>query len=189
MAVKTQFAPDRNVKTRLAFLVALAMIVLALFFGTGGTTGLAERPGLFGTQANLFSDLNLIAQILFLLGLSVGAYFARKGSIPAHQYMQTSMFFFNLVLTILIMVVAYTEYVAPNLPENLARPMALVSTIHGLIGVAAILCGGYLLLRMNGLLPQAWRISWWRSLMRFTFGLYWAAGLIGLVTYYVWYMH
>jgi hypothetical protein len=99
------------------------------------------------------------------------------------------MFFFNLVLTILIMVVAYTEYVAPNLPENLARPMALVSTIHGLIGVVAILCGGYLLLRMNGLLPQSWRISWWRSLMRFTFALYWAAGLIGLVTYYVWYMH
>jgi hypothetical protein len=74
------------------------------------------------------------------------------------------------------------------MPGNLPTAYGLVSTIHGLIGLVAIVCGVYLLLRMNKLIPVRWRVPWWRNLMRFTIGLYWTVGVLGLAIYYVWYM-
>jgi uncharacterized membrane protein YozB (DUF420 family) len=159
-----------------------------VFLALGGPTGLAARPGIFGTRANLFSDLNLIAQIVLLAGLFTGAVFARRGHITTHQYNQTGWVLFNIVLTIFIMVVAYSEYVAPGLPGELSQARGIVSTIHAVLGLLAIFCGVYLVLRMNQIIPKRWRIKWWKNLMRFTLGLYILVGLFGLGVYYVWYI-
>ena len=51
-----------------------------------------------------------------------------------------------------------------------------------------MVCAVYILLRMNGLLPKALRIKWWKNLMRFTLGMYLLVGLFGLATYVVWYV-
>jgi len=40
----------------------------------------------------------------------VGYGFARQGNIPAHQYNQTAWVLFNIVLTIFIMVVAFSRH-------------------------------------------------------------------------------
>jgi uncharacterized membrane protein YozB (DUF420 family) len=189
MTVKTRAGtPAPSVKRTVTIIIVLGLIAASIFLVLGGPTGIAARPGIFGTKANLFSDLNLIAQILLLSGLGVGFYFARKGNITAHQYIQTGMVLFNIVLTVFIMVVAYVEYVIPGMPQNLPSAYGLVSTIHAIIGLAAIACGIYLLLRMNKLIPVKWRVPWWRKLMRVTIGLYWIVGLLGLAIYYVWYM-
>lgn len=181
--------PARSTKMKIAAFLTIGLILLSIFLALGGPTRIAARPGFFGTKANLFSDLNLIAQILFLIGLTLGAIFARKGHISTHQYMQTGLVFFNIVLTIFIMVVAYYEYVIPGLPANLQKAFGLVATIHAALGSLAILCGIYLVLRMNQLIAPRWRISWWKNLMRFTFGLYWLVGIIGVATYLIWYTH
>jgi uncharacterized membrane protein YozB (DUF420 family) len=174
----------RNVTIFLVVMLLVSSICLAL----GGPTGVAARPGIFGTKANLFSDLNLIAQIILLLGLSLGAVFARRGNITAHQYNQTGWVLFNIVLTIFIMVVAYYEYVIPGMPANLSRAYGIVSTIHAAIGLLAIFCGVYLLLRMNQKIPKKWRVKWWKKLMQLTLALYWLVGIFGFGIYYFWYM-
>jgi uncharacterized membrane protein YozB (DUF420 family) len=134
------------------------------------------------------SDLNLIAQVVLLLGLSLGAVLARQGNIAAHQYNQTGWVLFNIVLTIFVMLVAYYQYVIPGLPGNLSQAYSIVATIHAALGSLAILCGVYLILRMNQLIPKNWRIKWWKRLMRLTLALYWLVGILGLGIYYIWYL-
>jgi uncharacterized membrane protein YozB (DUF420 family) len=175
-------------KSSVALFLAVATLGSSVFLALGGPTGIAARPGLFGTKANLFTDINLIAQIVLLLGLGVGVIFARQGNIAMHQYNQTGWVLFNIILTIFIMIVAYVEYVVPGLPGNLRQAYGIVSTIHAALGLLAIFCGVYLILRMNQWIPKKWRIKWWKNLMRLTLALYWLVGVFGLATYYVWYM-
>ena len=188
MSAKQKSSPNRNVKIAIAAVLTLALIASSVLLALGGPTGVAARPGFFGTRANLFSDINLVAQLVLLAGLSVGAVLARRGNIAAHQYNQTAWVLFNIVLTIFIMAVAFFEYIAPGLPGNFGQAYVVASTIHAALGSLTILCGIYLLLRMNRRLPRSLRISWWKGLMRLTFALYWIVGLIGLAVYYFWYV-
>ncbi len=180
--------PSRKLKLAVTLGLLIILIGTSVFLALGGPSGLATRPGIFGTKANLFSDLNLIAQIVLLLGLSIGAILAHRGHIAAHQYNQTGWVLFNIVLAIFIMMPAYYKNVVPGLPGNLSQAFDLVSTIHAALGLLAIGCGVYLVLRMNGLIPKKWRIKWWKNLMRLTLALYLLVGLLGLGIYYVWYM-
>ena len=175
--------PSRKLKWTLALSLLVILIGASAFLAVGGPAGLAKRPGILGTQANLFSDLNLIAQIILLVGLSLGAVLARRGNITAHQYNQTAWVLFNIVLTIFIMSAAYSANVLPGLPGNLNQAFALVSTIHAVLGLLAICCGVYLLLRMNKLIPKNWK-----RLMRLTLALYILVGVFGLGVYYFWYL-
>jgi uncharacterized membrane protein YozB (DUF420 family) len=184
----SSISPRRPSRLIVSILIGGLLLATAIFFATGGITHLAESPGIFGTKANLFTDLNLIAQILLLAGLVVGAYFARRGNITAHQTIQTGLVLFNLVLTIFIMAVAYFEYVVPGLPGELSQAHGLVATLHSLLGLCAILCGIYLILRMNHMIPKHWQIKKWKLLMRVTLGLYLLVGLIGLGVYFFWYV-
>jgi uncharacterized membrane protein YozB (DUF420 family) len=181
--------PTRTTKLIIGLFIGLFLAGVALFFGTGNTTHFAGLPGIFGTRANLFSDLNLIAQILLLSGLCVGFFFVRRGNISTHQYIQTGMVLFNIVMTIFIMVVAYYEYVILNRPEEFSQVHVIVSTIHAALGLLAIFCGVYLILRMNQLIPKSWRIKKYKNMMRLTLTLYLLVGLIGIGVYYFWYIY
>jgi len=180
--------PSRQTKRILALGLVIGLIACSVFLALGGPTGIAARPGIFGTKANLFADLNLIAQIFLLIGLSLGMVMARRGNITAHQYNQTAWVLFNIVLTIFIMVVAYFEYVVPGMPGVLGQAYGIVSTIHAAFGLLAIACGVYLILRMNQWLPPKWRIKGWKRMMRLTLALYLWVGVLGLGIYYVWYI-
>ena len=179
---------NRQTKRIVALALAISLIALSVFLALGGPSGIAARPGIFGTKANLFSDLNLIAQMVLLIGLSVGMILARRGHITTHQYNQTGWVLLNIVLTIFIMLVAYYDYVMPGLPGVLSQAFGIVSTIHAALGLLAIACGVYLILRMNQLIPKKWRIKGWKRMMRLTLVLYLLVGVLGLGIYYVWYM-
>jgi hypothetical protein len=181
--------PTRQVKVVISLAIGLFLLVAALFLATGGITHIAEQPGIFHTRANFFTDLNLIAQMVLLLGLGIGAGFARRGNITTHQTIQTGLVLFNIVLTIFIMAVAYLEYVVPGLPGELTVAHGIVATIHSALGLVAILCGVYLVLRMNHFLPKRWQIKRWKILMRLTLGLYFLVGLFGLGVYYFWFVY
>ncbi len=189
MTTKPQASgPSRRIKLTVTLSIVIILIGSSVFLALGGPSGIAARPGIFGTKANLFADLNLIAQFVLLLGLSIGAVFARRGHIATHQYNQTGWVLFNIVLTIFIMMVAYYEYVIPGLPGNLSQAFGIVSTLHAAFGLLAIGCGVYLILRMNRLIPKKWRIKWWKRLMHLTLALYLLVGVLGLGIYYVWYV-
>jgi len=180
--------PSRRLKLTVTLFLLIMMIGVSVFLALGRPSGIAARPGIFGTKANLFSDLNLIAQIVLLLGLGLGAVFARRGNIASHQYNQTGWVLFNIVLTIFIMVVAYFEYVLPGLPGNLGQAYGLVSTLHAILGFSAILSGVYLILHMNQLIPKEWRVNWWKRLMQLTLTAYLLVGVLGLGIYYFGYV-
>jgi uncharacterized membrane protein YozB (DUF420 family) len=180
--------PSRQTKRIVALALAISLVAFSVFLALGGPSGIAARPGIFGTKANLFSDLNLIAQIVLLIGLIMGMVLARRGHIAAHQYNQTGWVLFNIVLTIFIMLKAYYEYVIPGLPGALSQAYGIVSTIHAALGLLAIACGAYLILRMNQRIPKKWRIKGWKRMMRLTLALYLLVGALGLGIYYVWYV-
>ena len=181
-------SPSMSTKIVVAAVVSILLIGASVFFVVQIANQAGGSPGFLGTRASLFADINLIAEIILLLGLVVGYGFARQGNIPAHQYNQTTWVLFNIILVIFIMGGAFTRQVIPGIPANLAQAYTLVSFIHGVLGLITILCGIYILLRMNQLLPPALRIKWWKNLMRITLGLYWLVGLFGFGTYYVWYV-
>jgi len=168
--------------------VGVLLIGASIFFAIAIANKVGGSPGFFGTRASLFADINLVAEIILLLGLTVGYGFARQGNIPAHQYNQTTWVLFNIILVVFIMGGAFGRQVIPGIPAKLLQTYTWVSFIHGLLGLITILCGIYILLRMNQLLPPALRIKWWKNLMRITLGLYWLVGLFGFGTYYVWYV-
>ncbi len=181
-------SPALGAKIGVALLLLLAIVGLSLFLELGRQNGLVSRPGFLGTRARLFADLNLAAQYILLAGLSLGVVLVRRGHVTAHQYMQTSMVLLNLVLAWFIMINSFSRNVVPGLPEILQTAYGLVAGLHAAVGGLAILCGTYLILRMNRILPARLRISGWKNLMRATFGLYWLAGLLGLGLYWVWYI-
>lgn len=189
MSAKNQASgPSRQTKRIIALALVISLIAFSVFLAFGELSGMATRPGIFGTKANLFSDLNLIAQLVMLLGLSVGMVLARRGHITAHQYNQTGWVLFNIVLTIFIMARAYYAYVMPGLPGVLGQAFGLVSTFHAVLGLLAVACGVYLILRMNQWIPPRWRIKKWKRMMRLTLALYLLVGILGLGIYYVWYI-
>jgi plastocyanin/uncharacterized membrane protein YozB (DUF420 family) len=181
-------SPSPGFKVAAAAIIGIVLIGAALFFVFATLNRAGGQPGFLGTRASLFADINLIAEIILLIGLMVGYGFARQGNIPAHQYNQTGWVLFNIVLTLFIMAVAFNRQVIPGLPDNLRGAFGLTSTIHAALGTITILFAVYILLRMNKLLPKALRISWWKNLMRITLGMYWLVGLFGIATYYIWYV-
>jgi hypothetical protein len=59
-------------------------------------------PGFLGPGV-LIADINLALQIMLLLGLTFGAWLARKGRIEAHRVNQTTWVLVNAALVIFIM--------------------------------------------------------------------------------------
>jgi hypothetical protein len=95
------------------------------------------------------------------------------------------MVLFNLILTV-YMLTSYSRSVLPGLPNNLQHPFAWAATIHAIIGSITITFGVCLLLHMYKILPVRWRVSWWENLM---LALYWITGVLGMLTYSIWYLH
>ncbi|MEP7359347.1 MAG: hypothetical protein ABI847_18995, partial [Anaerolineales bacterium] len=50
------------------FLLLFIIVLFIIGYGKGFSTG----TGLFGTRASLFADINLLAELLLLFGLTIG---------------------------------------------------------------------------------------------------------------------
>ena len=59
--------------------------------------------------------------------------------------------------------------------------------LHGLIGFSALTFGLFVTLRGNGLVPRALQFNNYKLFMRFAYGLYMLATLLGVGVYLVWY--
>lgn len=178
-------SPSRTVKWLVAILVTVLLLAMSIFLLLGKRLGLEARPGFLGTFAPFYSDVNVIAQILLVVGLIIGFLLIRAHKTNAHQYLKTSLVLFSLVMTVFFMGVKLFQLLSSGLSFSL---IVLVEIFHGFLGTLAILAGLFLILRMNNALPKALRISWWKNLMRITFGLYLLVGLGGIVLYILMYV-
>ena len=57
------------------------------------------------------------------------------------------------------------------------------TTIHALVGLAALLLGVFVVLRGNGLVPKALRFKNYKLFMRTAYVLYMLATLLGVIVY------
>jgi len=165
---------------------------LLLIAGAGAAVLAIEAAGKWSARgflgkAPLIPDVNLALEMLLVAGLTFGAWLARRGNIAAHRYNQTVWVLLNTVLVALIMVRGMENVALENL-SDLAPVHYWVPWLHAAVGTATVIAGLWLVLQMNGLLPRRLHVRGWKQLMRATLAGYWIVALLGLVTYYLWFL-
>lgn len=143
--------------------------------------------GFLGTTASLGADIALVGSIIVALAFTAGAWLARRGQYEAHRWVQTAAAVVNLLLVFGIMI---PSLLAVDPEENVELPASafLYMTGHEILGVAALVFGLYVVLRGNGLVPERLKFKNYRPYMRWAYGLYLAATLIGVAVYGVLYL-
>ena len=180
------------------FALPLGVRRLSLLLGATLLTGVAAAivaieaagkwtaKGFLGPAA-LIPDFNLVLEVLLVAGLTFGYWLAKRGNIAAHRYNQTIWVLVNAVLVALIMARGM-ENAALDAASDLAKPHLLVPWLHALLGSATVASGLWLVLQMNGLLPERLHVRGWKTLMRMTLAGYWAVAALGLTIYYLWFL-
>jgi plastocyanin/uncharacterized membrane protein YozB (DUF420 family) len=144
--------------------------------------------GFLGTGATFRADINLVLQILMGLALLVGWRLARRKNFGAHGVCQSAVMIFNLILIGMIMLPAFNRQVQPKIPSGLNDAYYLTAAIHAGLGTLAELFGLYVVLVATKLLPVALQFKNWKRWMRMTLALWWITLLVGVGTYYYWYL-
>lgn len=145
------------------------------------------QSGFLGTDAGFVSDLTLLAEIIFFMAISLGVVAQRRGRYRLHDWIQTPVVILNLFLILFVMVTSFVEQrVVNTLPQRPDDAYYVVVAVHAALGLMAEGSAIYCLLAGYKILPR--RIGRLRYWMWATFGLWTAALIAGLSTYYVWYV-
>ena len=164
------------------FVLAAATATLVILVRGHGN----DAPGFLG-PGTLVADVNLLLELLLVLGVTFGFWLARRGSIEAHRINQTSWVLVNATLVALIMI-SSMENVAIARIADLASPRTAFTWLHAALGACTVAAGLWLVLQMNDVLPPRLHLRGWKTLMRITFAGYWAVALLGFTTYYFFYV-
>jgi plastocyanin/uncharacterized membrane protein YozB (DUF420 family) len=145
--------------------------------------------GFLGTGATFRADLNLVIQVAMGLALLLGMALARRKNFRAHKYCQSSVMVLNLVMIFLIMAPSFHKQVQPQLPGGLNEAYYLVPYVHAALGTIAEVLGLYIVLvAATKLVPRKLHFKRYKPWMRTELALWWLVILIGLSTYYIWYI-
>lgn len=146
-----------------------------------------DTTGFLGTEASLGADIALVGSIIVALAFTAGAWLARRGQYEAHRWVQTAAAVVNLLLVFGIMIPSLLS-VDPS--ENVELPASafLYMTGHEILGAVALGFGLFVVLRGNGMVPERLKFTNYRPYMRWAYGLYLAATLIGVAVYAVLYL-
>jgi len=149
---------------------------------------LLHQPGFLGTRANFAADFTLVLMLLILGLFTLGVYLARKRRYEAHRWVQTSAALLNLGMVLWMMILPYRDFVMRD--QGGPRPTVFYATtsLHAIAGAAALVFGLFVVLRANGLVPNALKFRNYKGYMRAAYGLYFAATLLGVLVYVVWFI-
>jgi plastocyanin/uncharacterized membrane protein YozB (DUF420 family) len=148
-----------------------------------------HMDGFLGTGATFRADLNLVVQLTMGLALLTGMFLARRKQFRVHKYCQSSVMLLNLVMIFLIMAPSFHKQVEPQLPGGLRESYYLVPYVHAILGTIAEVLGVYIVLvAATKLVPRKLRFKRYKPWMRTELTLWWVVVLIGVCTYYVWYI-
>jgi plastocyanin/uncharacterized membrane protein YozB (DUF420 family) len=145
--------------------------------------------GFLGTGATLAADVNITIQLLMGIALLIGVMLARWRRYRAHGICQASVILLNLVMIALIMFPPFRLEVVPELPGRVGKSYYFVATLHAALGGITELLGLYVVLRAStNLLPKVLRFNNYKLWMRSVLVLWWAVIILGVSTYYIWYI-
>jgi uncharacterized membrane protein YozB (DUF420 family) len=152
-------------------------------------TDLLHADGFLGTSANFAADITLLLSLLVAVTFTGGAVLARRQRYEAHRWVQTTGVGLNLVLVLWMMILPYRDFVVVDWPVG-TRPgyFYVMTTIHAIVGGAALLFGLFVTLRGNHLMIKPLRFNNYRPFMRAAFGLYMLATLAGIGVYLTWFV-
>jgi uncharacterized membrane protein YozB (DUF420 family) len=146
-----------------------------------------DTPGFLGTEASLGADIALVGSIIVALTFAVGAWLALRKRYEAHRWVQTAGAVLNALLVFGLMIPMLLS-VDPSENVDLPPSAFLYMTGHEIVGAAALVFGLFVVLRGNGLVPARLQFNNYKPYMRWAFGLYMAATLIGIAVYSVLYL-
>lgn len=145
--------------------------------------------GFLGNGATLRADINLVVQLAMGVALLIGMWLARRKKFRAHKYCQSSVMILNLVMIFLIMAPSFHRQVEPQIPEKIGESFYGVAFAHAALGTIAELLGIYIVLvAATKLLPDRLRFKRFKPWMRTELALWWVVILLGIGTYYFWYV-
>lgn len=146
--------------------------------------------GFLGTGATFRADLNLVIQLAMGLALLAGMWLARQKRFRAHKYCQATVMLLNLPLIFLVMAPSFHSQVEPSIPAQLRDAYLAIATVHAALGTIAQLLGLYIVLvAATRLVPKRFRFKRFKPWMRTELALWWAVILLGVGTYYLWYVN
>lgn len=136
---------------------------------------------------SLVPNLNLGAQLLMIVGLWIGFYFAHTGQISRHANVQTTVVMANLFFIAFIMLATFYSFVIAGGNNRGALPQLMM--LHGLLGLIAEITGIYLILRMRTkIIPPRFRVRNFKLVMRTLITLWTLIVVLGLGIYYLSYL-
>jgi hypothetical protein len=128
------------------------------------------------------SDINLIAQLLILVGLYYGFALARRRRFADHANVQTAMVLLNVPLIAFMMIPSFWDYVVVG--GHTTSPGARLTIAHGALGFFVEVVALYLILQMRtNVVPRQLRIDNIKLAMRTTLALWTVVVLMGLGIY------
>jgi len=145
------------------------------------------NTGILGTRAGLVADINLLAQIVILLLLCVGALQARSKHFDRHHGVMIAAVIVNAAAIVFIMNPAFFR-VLPFALRNPGAPGPVMMLPHAAVGALAELLGIYIIARTQ-LDPSA--TSDWPGMKRtmvVTLLLWLLALAGGIALYMAWYV-
>lgn len=143
--------------------------------------------GFLAPASYFAADLALVGETVFYILICVAVVAQRRGRYHLHDWIQTPVVVLNLFFIFAIMVLSLRyENVPAGFVERPFMPFYLVVVIHSILGIVAELLAIYCLLAGHKILPRKiGRLRYW---MWATFAVWTAAFLMGLYTYYIWYI-
>lgn len=145
--------------------------------------------GFLGLGATFEADLNLILQLLMAATLTVGMLLARKKLFRAHAWTQSSVLLLNLVAIAWVMWPSYRLQILRHPSRATHDAYHAFALVHGILGTLAELLGLYVIfVAGTKMLPETLRFKNYKRWMRATLALWWMVVILGVGTYYVWYV-
>jgi uncharacterized membrane protein YozB (DUF420 family) len=153
------------------------------------TAASLPTEGFLGTGATFQADLNLVVQMVMGVALIAGAFLAKRKRYTAHGICQTTVLLLNLVVIGLVMWPSFQVQVMPALPKVMHRWYYATAAIHAVLGTTAELLGLYIVIVAGTkILPQWLRFKNWKLWMRTELMLWIVVLLLGVGTYFMWYV-
>lgn len=149
-----------------------------------------HAPGFLGTHGNFAADITLLLSLLVALIFTAGFVAARRKKYRLHGRIQTAGALLNLMLVGWMMVLPFRDFVIREAAPPRPRPDYFygITTLHALVGAAALLFGLFVVLRANGLMIRRLRFNNYLPYMRVAYGLYMTASLLGILVYVTWFI-
>lgn len=143
--------------------------------------------GFLGTRASWAADLNLIVQIVLLVGLVVDRILAKRHNLTGHHTWMTAVVAIDAVMIIAIMNPSFFRLL-PFAWQRLGALGPMVLWLHAVVALLAELMGLYAVLAVRMDLPESLRTRRLKWFMRINFLLWVLALVAGIVLYWGRYM-